>query len=204
MVDHKWIPPEQQLARTFQGVERRLTEQSRSTGTERNLTVQELQKALQELQDAQEALAAVVAQQAQQIAIINSTRPVSATGGTALQVVPGNSWATTDQPQVTFMTATGVARIDVQAVLLATGTSAAIATFGLYRQSDGAVLISRETNRDNWRGLLNGILGVLAGSSFVIVGGLPVNTPIVARFECWSFTENSQYRSPSISAAGTA
>lgn len=204
MVDQKWIPPEQQLARTFKSLDRRITDVASSTGTERNLTVQELQKALEAVEKAQQELAIVVAQQAQQIAIINSTRPVSAVGGNSLNSVGGNSWATVDQPQVAFMTATGVARIDVQAMLIATGSGSMIATAGLYRQSDGAVLLSRDYNRDNWRGFMNGVLGGMSASSFLIVGGLPVNTPIVARFECWAANETGLFRSPSISAAGTA
>jgi hypothetical protein len=202
MVDHKWIPPEQQLARTFQGVERRLTEQSRSTGTERNLTVQELQKALQELEDAQEALEELVNSQAQQLAILNSTRPVSASGGTTYQPVNANSWATTDQPSVSFSTPTGRARIDVQALVLSTGDSA-IATFGIYTNL-GAPVVTRESRRDAWKGFTNGVLGGVGGAGFDVIDGLPANTPLIARFECYAYTANAMFRSPSISAAGTA
>lgn len=202
MVDHRWIPPEQQLARTFQSMERRLTEQSRSTGTERNLTVQELTELVDNQQTLIDQLLTVQDQQAQQLAILNSTRGASASGGNALQPVGANSWATTDQPSVSFMTATGRARIDVQAMLFSAG-DAAIATFGIYTNL-GAPVISRESRRDAWKGFANGVLGAVGGAGFDVIPGLPVNTPLIARFECYAYSAAAQFRSPSISAAGTA
>lgn len=200
----RYVPPEQYQAGLYKDQQRQLRDAQRSTGTERNLTLQEVQAALAAAQEALAQVVAVQNAQAAQLAILNSTRPVGASGGTTYQSVGANTWTTVDQPQVAFVTATGVARIDVQAMLLATGSGTAIATFSLFRQSDGAVLVSRESLRDSWKGFSNGVLGGMGGSSFLIVGGLPVNTPMVARFECYAFDQTAMFRSPSISAAGTA
>jgi hypothetical protein len=195
MVDQKWIPPEQQLARTFKSIDRRLSDVAASTGTERNLTVQELQKALEDVE-------AVVAEQAAQLAILNSTRPVTASGASTYQDVAANSWTTGNQPSVSFTTATGRARIDVQAMLFSAG-DATIATYGIYTNL-GAPLVSRESRRDAWKGFTNGVLGAVGGSAFDTLDGLPVNTPLIARFEFYAYNATAKYLSPSISAAGTA
>lgn len=200
----RYISPENAQAQLAKDQARQNRDAQRSTGTERNLTLQEVQAALAAAQEALAQVIAVQNAQAQQLAILNSTRPVGASGGTGYNSVAANTWTTVDQPQVSFITATGVARIDVQAMILATGSGTCIATFGLYRQSDGAVLMNRDSLRDSWKGFSNGVLGGMGGSSFLIVPGLPVNTPIVARFECYAFDQTAMFRSPSISAAGTA
>ncbi|ROR81140.1 hypothetical protein SAMN06295974_0365 [Plantibacter flavus] len=198
----RYVPPEQYQAGLHKDQQRQLRDAQRSTGTERNRTLEEVQAALAAAQEALAQVVAVQNAQAAQLAILNSTRPTSASGGNGLQPVGANSWATTDQPSVTFVTATGVARIDVQAMLFSAG-DAAIATFGIYTNL-GAPVVSRESRRDAWKGFTNGVLGAVGGSGFDVIGGLPVNTPLIARFECYAYNANAQFRSPSISAAGTA
>jgi hypothetical protein len=198
----RYVPPEQYQAGLHRDQQRQLRDAQRSTGTERNLTLQEVQAALAAAQEALAQVQAVQEQQAAQLAVLNSTRPVTASGTSTYQDVAANSWTTGNQPSVSFVTATGRARIDVQAMLFSAG-DATIATYGIYTNL-GAPLVSRESRRDAWKGFTNGVLGAVGGSAFDTLDGLPVNTPLIARFEFYAYNANAKYLSPSISAAGTA
>ncbi|AQX79661.1 hypothetical protein BWO91_06355 [Plantibacter flavus] len=198
----RYVPPEQYQAGLIKDQQRQLRDAQRSTGTERALTVQELQAAVEEVQRVAAAQAEQLLALNAAVNLLNSTRPVSASGGTTYQPVSANSWATTDQPSVSFSTPTGRARIDVQALVLSAGDSA-IATFGIYTDL-GAPVVTRESRRDAWKGFTNGVLGGVGGAGLDVIDGLPVNTPLIARFECYAYNANAMFRSPSISAAGTA
>lgn len=148
------------------------------SGTEKRLTTERLELAIEELQQQAEELAAVVAEQQRQIAYLQGLTVSTARSVTGALDVPANSWATDARLRVsrTLRTTTGKLRITVG------GTVASCAA--LY-SIDGYV------NRDD---LIDsaGILDTLnsndpayyiGGSKVYTVEGLPLNTDLTVRTE---------------------
>lgn len=200
------VKPEDALLNQVVMLKKQLRQQAAPTGTQNNLTTEKVLQAIEDLQTVQAEQADIIAQLntavgtlAETVAYLESLTVSTAVGSTSQTSVGGGSWGT-ERPALTFQTSTGKVRITVSASILSVSLSVtAAATFSIDGQIDRAANIAGITS-GTFVGAVNAFAtDVIASGSYVhTVEGLPINTPLTARFECYANGGSIGYAHPKI------
>lgn len=164
-------------------------------------TVKKLQAVVDDVVIAVNNAQAAIDANAATTALLASFAPIAAAGDGTYRAVGGGSWGTDNLPSLAFSTKTGKVLVTVSALLLSTGSATAIGTFAIYQ--GGTMIFSRDALRSEFKGIVNGVLGGLGASYTYPATGLPVNTPLTARFEIFADAGTIQFKSPVIVVQGT-
>lgn len=164
------------------------------SGTEKRLTTERLELAIEELQETQSELAAVQAEQAAQIAYLQG---LGVTGAGSSQGITtfGPGWAGNElRPSVTVRTSTGKLLVTVSATL-----GNAVAVYSIPGYVDRADLIAG-TGLFNSLNATSDVNHTVGGSRQFVVTGLPVNTNITVFAEPYSMSPTGFAARPNITA----
>jgi hypothetical protein len=206
MAEPGYVPPDQTLPRRIQAIEGRISQLERPTGSQNNRNKDKVQAALELLAEQVEALEGVTAEladvqasQQETIDYLASLTVSTAVGSTSQTSVSAGTWGS-DRPALVFRTSTGKVRITVSASILSVALSTTgAATFSIDGQVTRDANITGITS-GTFTGAVNAFAtDVIASGSYVhTVEGLPVDTAMTARFECYAHAGNIGYAHPKI------
>lgn len=160
----------------------------------------QLYQTIKKLQTAIDQAQAAINANIQTTELLASFAPVAAGGDAAYRAVAGNTWGGDNLPAVGFTTKSGKVIVTISALLLSTGSATAIGTFAIYQ--GGTMIVSRDALKNEFRGIVLGILGGMGASYTFPATGLPTNTPLTARFEIFADAGTIQFKSPFIMVQG--